>query len=495
MIHKPIYFGQKDLASTGEGFENDLLEKLLGEKPGDIRRRITEQKQIASEAVKRLLTLSGMEEKKKEYEQKKQDAEFRLRIYRDKGIAEKLQKQTDFDNDERRLKKISEDVRAYISTLSELVTTHEDELKNHTAYKSKQNTHFFSEFFDDYQKIIGSFDKVKAELDTIRDQYKFLQEKLSAFAGLKKTAADEFAHVRRRLEEELKSKGVNTLNIEEFPNLQKTVETAKQMLEAFRKQEEQKESVRNELLTALSELNRLWQQEFQFIQNELDRVNAKHSELKIHSAFKGDKDSFLNFMKQMFKGSKIRENTLQGMVNSYTDFIAIYKDWEQAKAGAGSSPEVFERYFFDNLGALLTWQTPNKFTITYREKELRQHSLGQRASALILFVLSQEENDVVIIDQPEDDLDNQTIYEDVIKLIRQMKPKTQFIFATHNANIPVLGDAEMIHSSRYAEEKISLKSGSIDSPVLQKEIVDIMEGGEEAFNRRKEIYRLWNPQN
>ncbi|WP_262232418.1 ATP-binding protein, partial [Escherichia coli] len=77
--------------------------------------------------------------------------------------------------------------------------------------------------------------------------------------------------------------------------------------------------------------------------------------------------------------------------------------------------------------------------IEFRGKPLEQHSLGQRASALMLFVLNQQDNDVVIIDQPEDDLDNQTIYDDVIKIIRAMKPRTQFIFATHNANIPVLG--------------------------------------------------------
>jgi ABC-type cobalamin/Fe3+-siderophores transport system ATPase subunit len=126
---------------------------------------------------------------------------------------------------------------------------------------------------------------------------------------------------------------------------------------------------------------------------------------------------------------------------------------------------------------------------------LKHHSLGQRASALILFVLSQRENDVIIIDQPEDDLDNQTIYEDVIKLIRKLKLQTQFIFATHNANFPVLGDAEQIHSCRYADEKVWLESGSIDNPKLQKEIVDIMEGGEEAFNRRREIYQIWKPRN
>ena len=143
----------------------------------------------------------------------------------------------------------------------------------------------------------------------------------------------------------------------------------------------------------------------------------------------------------------------------------------------------------------MTWQVPNRFTIEYRGKELKHHSLGQRASALILFVLSQQENDVFIIDQPEDDLDNQTIYEDVIKLVRNIKPKTQFIFATHNANFPVLGDAEQIISCSYSDDSIHVTSGSIDCPKLQQEIVDIMEGGEEAFRQRKRRYEIWKPQN
>jgi chromosome segregation protein len=147
--------------------------------------------------------------------------------------------------------------------------------------------------------------------------------------------------------------------------------------------------------------------------------------------------------------------------------------------------------FKKNLKTLLTYQTPNKFTILYRGKELQHHSLGQRASALILFVLSQQENDVIIIDQPEDDLDNQTIYEDVIKLIRTMKPKVQFIFATHNPNIPVLGDAEQVHACSFMDNKVSICSGSVDNQTTQRTIVNIMEGGQEAFNRRKEIYQIW----
>ena len=91
-------------------------------------------------------------------------------------------------------------------------------------------------------------------------------------------------------------------------------------------------------------------------------------------------------------------------------------------------------------------------------------------------------------------LHNQTIYEDVIKLIRSLKPATQFILATHNANFPVLGDAEQILSCIYSDEAITVTSGSIDCPALQQEIVNIMEGGEEAFRQRKRIYEIWKPQ-
>jgi ABC-type sugar transport system ATPase subunit len=110
---------------------------------------------------------------------------------------------------------------------------------------------------------------------------------------------------------------------------------------------------------------------------------------------------------------------------------------------------------------------------------------------LILFILSQRDNDVIVIDQPEDDLDNQTIFEDVIKLIRSLKRGIQFIFATHNANFPVLGDAEQVGACSFAGEKASIQVGSIDEPRIQQAIVSIMEGGHEAFARRKEIYQLW----
>ncbi|MBF4427131.1 ATP-binding protein, partial [Vibrio anguillarum] len=156
---------------------------------------------------------------------------------------------------------------------------------------------------------------------------------------------------------------------------------------------------------------------------------------KIVPQFKANKAAMLAYMQDLFRGSGIHGATQKRLVDEFSDFASAYRDVEKLKGTLSGSFDTFWRYFEDNLDALLTWQVPNVFTIEYHGKALAHHSLGQRASALMLFVLSQQENDVVIIDQPEDDLDNQTIYDDVIKLIRDLKPSTQFIFATHNANI------------------------------------------------------------
>jgi hypothetical protein len=248
-------------------------------------------------------------------------------------------------------------------------------------------------------------------------------------------------------------------------------------------------------LEELDKLNELWLREFNTIKAELDRVNENHTALRIEADFKGDKEAAIGFMQQLFRGSNIRETTLRSVMDDYADFGGLFRDFAKAKTKAGTTPEIFESTFNQNLVDFVIWQVPSQFVIRYRGKELKHHSLGQRASALILYVLSQRQNDVIIIDQPEDDLDNQTIYDDVIKLIREMKPFTQFVFATHNANFPVLGDAEQVHACRYEDEHVHVKSGSIDANPIQDAIISIMEGGEEAFNKRKEVYNLWKPQN
>ena len=133
-------------------------------------------------------------------------------------------------------------------------------------------------------------------------------------------------------------------------------------------------------------------------------------------------------------------------------------------------------------GQAANWQT------------LRALSTGQKATAVLLLLLLESEAPLVV-DQPEDDLDNRFITEGVVPIMRQEKRRRQFVFSTHNANIPVLGDAELIlglaatGEAREGQARIApTHMASIDSKPVRELVEEILEGGKAAFEMRRSKY-------
>jgi hypothetical protein len=125
-----------------------------------------------------------------------------------------------------------------------------------------------------------------------------------------------------------------------------------------------------------------------------------------------------------------------------------------------------------------------------RFRKIDDLSTGQQCTA-ILHLLLLENEDPLILDQPEDNLDNAFIAERIVAELRHAKLSRQFLFATHNANIPVFGDAEWIGVLSVDDSKghiLPEQQGAIDLPVIQHLAADILEGGEAAFNQRREKY-------
>ena len=117
-------------------------------------------------------------------------------------------------------------------------------------------------------------------------------------------------------------------------------------------------------------------------------------------------------------------------------------------------------------------------------------STGQQCTA-ILHLLLLDNRDPLIMDQPEDNLDNAFIAERIVQELRAAKTERQFLFATHNANIPVFGDAEWIGVCSASEDRAEMPveaQGSIDIPAIRDRAASILEGGKEAFMQRKEKY-------
>lgn len=117
-------------------------------------------------------------------------------------------------------------------------------------------------------------------------------------------------------------------------------------------------------------------------------------------------------------------------------------------------------------------------------------STGQQCTA-VLHLLLLDNQDPLILDQPEDNLDNAFIAERIVAELRRAKLSRQFLFATHNANIPVFGDAEWIGVLSVEDNKgmiLPEQQGAIDVPKVQELAADILEGGKSAFNQRREKY-------
>lgn len=123
-------------------------------------------------------------------------------------------------------------------------------------------------------------------------------------------------------------------------------------------------------------------------------------------------------------------------------------------------------------------------------RELDRLSTGQQCTA-ILHLLLLSNLDPLIMDQPEDNLDNAFIADRIVSELRAAKIARQFLFATHNANIPVFGDAEWIGVFSASEGHSTLPvdyQGAIDVPQIRSLAADILEGGKTAFNQRKAKY-------
>ncbi|HEY7303624.1 MAG TPA: AAA family ATPase [Bryobacteraceae bacterium] len=119
-------------------------------------------------------------------------------------------------------------------------------------------------------------------------------------------------------------------------------------------------------------------------------------------------------------------------------------------------------------------------------KDASDLSRGQKCTALLPILLARRDSPL-IIDQPEDNLDNHFIFETVVNAVQRLKKRRQMIFITHNANIPVLAEADlMLVMNSDGRIGVVEKSGTVDE--CREQIIDLLEGGREAFELRSKRY-------
>lgn len=154
----------------------------------------------------------------------------------------------------------------------------------------------------------------------------------------------------------------------------------------------------------------------------------------------------------------------------------------------------------EDLDRILLWFPEDTLEVDYRRDvnrndwaSIEQGSPGQQTAAILAFLLSHG-NEPIILDQPEDDLDNHLIYDLIVSQIRQSKQRRQVITATHNPNIVVNADAEMVLAMTSASGQClvnEMTSGCLQETAVREEVCKVMEGGRDAF--RKRYQRIFQP--
>lgn len=219
----------------------------------------------------------------------------------------------------------------------------------------------------------------------------------------------------------------------------------------------------------------------------------------------GITSEFEKFMQTKMHGTYLQDNVIESVCSRITPSeladLVLARNHQtiatMAKVSTEWAEKIVEKVFrWDILFELQTLAKQPKPIITVRTKStppkdipVFQLSDGQRHTILLTIAMLAESNVPLVIDQPEDDLDNAFIFSSIVTTLRAIKEKRQVILVTHNANIAVLGDSELIlPMCRENDCGKAIDRGSIDREATKLSVLNILEGGSAAFLRRKEIY-------
>ena len=231
-------------------------------------------------------------------------------------------------------------------------------------------------------------------------------------------------------------------------------------------------------------------------------------------------DTFLKFINQSKKGSFHGIEEGRAMLRGFCDAV---DDWENETEVFSALKAIVDALHIDkrrNLSASeskvrdVFKQVKNqaapvvdlydylfgfdylqpKYDLSVDQKDLSELSPGERGGLLLIFYLMLDRQDIpLIVDQPEDNLDNKSVYEILVTFLKQAKKRRQIILVTHNPNLAVVSDAEqIIHVSidkKDGKNEFGFFSGSIEDSKINQAVVDILEGTLPAFDNRRLKYR------
>jgi DNA repair exonuclease SbcCD ATPase subunit len=322
---------------------------------------------------------------------------------------------------------------------------------------------------------------ISGDITTLLEQTKKYQEDIDALENEKKLVEDK--------EKNLKEK---------FDKIKEVIDEISKSYENF------EEDIKNKW-SNLKEGKESWTEKQKELVNEL----LKDIDIEVVERF--DKDKFYEKIQETLNLSKFRATTIKSQnerikeffnINSKENFILFLKNEKKILSNEGEMnlSELINSEYFVKDGAkeflrlmLLNysdfWQVITK--PKYKNKELSQLSVGMKGTMYLCLKLATDPfMKPFIFDQPEDDLDNNFIVNELVPIFKKIKKYRQVIIVTHNANLVVNADAEQVIVAENENESINYITGSLENINIRNKVCEILEGGIDAFRKRERKYNI-----
>jgi hypothetical protein len=500
-------FGQHEISELTKSREKltRLLDRFV-ERDDDLPRRKTDLRRALEKSRKSLLDTRAELVQIEERLAALPGLEETLERFREAGLEDRLKEQSLLVREERLLASIPERLASFRDCLETL----EREVPIDRVFLSAKALEVLPG-----KEIIGRLNAVFASLD--RELQRIAKDLAQALEGadagvlaVRTEWEGRKQEVQTAYERILRELQKSRVDGEEFIRLRRQIEELRPLRErqaSARRTEKEHADRRRSLLAEWEDFKA---QEFRRLDNAAKRVNKKlRDRVQVEVTAAGDREPLFDLLRERI-GGRLSEaiDSLRGVPDlSLTQFVeacrsgatALHKEFSitpaQGERLAKAEPEALMRVEELDLPPTTAIRLNTAPAVEPPAwHALEALSTGQKATAVLLLLLLESEAPLVV-DQPEDDLDNRFITEGVVPRMREEKQRRQFLFSTHNANIPVLGDAELIvglsatGEAEHGRARIAPEHmGSIDAKPVRELVEEILEGGKEAFERRRRKY-------
>lgn len=502
-------FGQNEIFEFAEKRENHvkILEKFLPQQDNripDIQSELSENRTKLLQVYKKLDDLETQKNREKKLRERQKNLQ-------ELGLDKKFKEQDTYNRERERILNRSEKefshLKERLRELEDAVNETDLQYLEENSLNDVINTDILKKLKPIWQDYLNTVKQSLQQIKQAGQQFEMKSGKVETEWSKKfEKFSKEFEKLIRKLPDTAGRKGSDIAR--EFSNISRELAAAQGLENDYKKQDKLKNELVKTRDKLLHELDLTVRDRYDQISKKAKKLNKNEldGKMKIDVRIRGNRSRLKEFLtglsgigeKKIEWVDEKEDLTIRQLVHDIRndDKNRLRDAYNMTTATAESLNSLTREQVMELEEIVLDETLEIMLNIgpdgEPNYKDIQGLSSGQKCTA-ILNLLLLESKDPLIIDQPEDNLDNAFIAENIVTELRNQKETRQFVFSTHNANIPVFGDAEWIAVMQIVQGSATIKDehvGSIDNLKLRPMVENILEGGKQAFEMRRLKYNF-----